>query len=318
MILRASAGTAAKIGFKNGPIPEGLKTAYFMLDGECIFNCQYCTHACSSLCNGNSLSRVVWPQVPDIENLVSRVLSSGFKRICLQIVSYRGYKKDVLTLLNLFGDMRVSVSVRAKNIREVEEYFAAGADRVSVSLDVATPRLYTTIRGGTLQNTLDLLRSSSSQFSGRITTHVIVGLGETDREIINLFFKLKEINVTTALFAFTPIKGTALQNRERPSVLRYRKIQLARYMIYSGYNLEDFIFDENTLAGFKQLPKEPERAFLTSGCPDCTRPFYNEKPNGVLYNIHTERLLKDLKVSLKTIFNTTSESSTTTLEEVTE
>lgn len=318
MILRASAGTAAKIGFRNGPIPEGLETAYFMLDGKCIFNCHYCTHARSSLCSGNSLSRVVWPQIPDVENLASSVLSSGFKRICLQTVSYKGYRKDVLTMLNLFKDMKVSVSVRAKNIREVEEYFAAGADRVSVALDVATPRLYTTIRGGTLQNTLDLLESSSSRFPGRITTHVIVGLGETDREIINLFSRLKEINVSTALFAFTPVKGTVLQSKERPSVLRYRRIQLARYMIYSGYSLENFIFDKNTLIGFKQFPKKPERAFLTSGCPDCTRPFYNEKPNGVLYNIHTERLLENLKGSLKTVLNSTPESSTTTLEEVTE
>jgi biotin synthase len=29
---------------------------------------------------------------------------------------------------------------------------------------------------------------------------------------------------------------------------------------------------------------ETGQPFLTSGCPDCNRPFYNEKPSGPLYN----------------------------------
>jgi biotin synthase-related radical SAM superfamily protein len=29
---------------------------------------------------------------------------------------------------------------------------------------------------------------------------------------------------------------------------------------------------------------EAAEPFLTSGCPGCNRPFYNEKPSGPLYN----------------------------------
>jgi biotin synthase len=29
---------------------------------------------------------------------------------------------------------------------------------------------------------------------------------------------------------------------------------------------------------------ETGKPFLTSGCPDCNRPFYNEKPSGPIYN----------------------------------
>jgi biotin synthase len=28
------------------------------------------------------------------------------------------------------------------------------------------------------------------------------------------------------------------------------------------------------------------KAFETSGCPDCNRPYYNESPRGVMFNYH--------------------------------
>jgi biotin synthase len=36
-------------------------------------------------------------------------------------------------------------------------------------------------------------------------------------------------------------------------------------------------------AQFTQMV-ETGKPFLTSGCPDCNRPFYNEKPSGPIYN----------------------------------
>jgi biotin synthase len=49
-------------------------------------------------------------------------------------------------------------------------------------------------------------------------------------------------------------------------------------------------FDENQLTdyGVKEqiLSKivETGKPFLTSGCPDCNRPYYNERPGGTIYN----------------------------------
>ena len=37
------------------------------------------------------------------------------------------------------------------------------------------------------------------------------------------------------------------------------------------------------------------KPFLTSGCPDCNRPFYNEKPSGPLYNYPKELSNKELE-----------------------
>jgi biotin synthase len=44
--------------------------------------------------------------------------------------------------------------------------------------------------------------------------------------------------------------------------------------------LSDFGIDKETLLQTIQFG-EP---FLTSGCPNCNRPYYNEKPSGPIYN----------------------------------
>ncbi|HDI74230.1 MAG TPA: hypothetical protein ENF57_04430 [Candidatus Korarchaeota archaeon] len=42
---------------------------------------------------------------------------------------------------------------------------------------------------------------------------------------------------------------------------------------------------------FKMDPDDFKEAFLTSGCPSCNRPFYNERPRGPIYNFPSEDLL---------------------------
>jgi biotin synthase len=63
-------------------------------------------------------------------------------------------------------------------------------------------------------------------------------------------------------------------------------MQAARWLIaHSLSRLEEMQFDaEKRLAHpGTPLPATGE-PFQTSGCPDCNRPFYNEKPGGPLYN----------------------------------
>ncbi|MBW2993480.1 radical SAM protein, partial [Candidatus Woesearchaeota archaeon] len=72
--------------------------------------------------------------------------------------------------------------------------------------------------------------------------------------------------VNVGLFAFTPVKGTRMENNSAPDVRYYRKIQAEHFKIK---NKTDNI--------------NPE-AFKTSGCNGCNRPYYNERPGGIIYN----------------------------------
>ncbi len=295
MIVRASVGTLYKLRSKKTSIFD-LKTAYLMLDGRCQFNCLYCTHASMSKTDHKFLSRVIWEEV-DSGEIMELIKKSDFKRVCLQTVSYEGYQehlKDLLVELKK-TNIAVSVSVRARTLEEVAEYFELGADRVSIALDVASEGLFSRIRGGNFQQAVQLLVDSSNSFPGKISTHIIVGLGETDLEVLDLMKKMHELGVQVALFAFTPMKGTALSDAKRPSIERYRRIQLARYLIFTDRE-DSIVLYNDQIVGFKQVPAEANNAFLTSGCPDCTRPYYNERPGEPLYNVHSKELLKSVDV----------------------
>lgn len=295
MIVRASVGTLYKLRSCK-TLTFDLKTAYLMLDGKCQFNCLYCTHALMSKIDHKFLSRVIWEKI-DAEKIIELIKSSDLKRICIQVVSYKGYREDLKDFLVELKKtaISVSVSVRPENLREISEYFELGADRIGIALDVASESLFSKIRGGSFQQTMNLLEDSSNSFPGRISTHIIVGLGETDLEIVNVIKKMYELGIQVALFAFMPMKGTALSDTKRPSVERYRKIQLARYLIFTD-RADLIILHKDRIIGFKQIPADASNAFLTSGCPDCTRPYYNERPGEPLYNIHSQELLKNVDV----------------------
>ena len=42
------------------------------------------------------------------------------------------------------------------------------------------------------------------------------------------------MGVLPALFAFTPVRGTALETNAPPKLESYRRVQLARYLIVNG------------------------------------------------------------------------------------
>jgi biotin synthase len=67
-------------------------------------------------------------------------------------------------------------------------------------------------------------------------------------------------------------------------------MQAARWFVVNcDARMDDFVFDEQgaltaiRLTGWPALLADGN-AFRTSGCPDCNRPFYNERPGGTMYN----------------------------------
>jgi biotin synthase len=77
-----------------------------------------------------------------------------------------------------------------------------------------------------------------------------------------------------------------------PKLESYRRVQLARHLIISGKTkFNEMTFNTaSEITGYGIPPEvidqtiESGIAFRTSGCPDCNRPYYNEKPSGPIYN----------------------------------
>jgi biotin synthase len=251
------------------------------------------------------LSRVTWPlfSVEDVLNRI-KIVGSGnlVKRICIQTMNYRDVFKEVLALsnkINSVSGLPISISCQPLNKEQIQQLMNTGVDRIGISLDAATKELFKKNKGTLVEGPyvwekhIEGLKNAVHILGrGHVTTHFIVGLGETDRELIEIIQRMVNMGVHPSLFAFTPIPGTNQEKRPQPSIRRYRRIQLAHYLITNGkakcedivFNLDgnimDFRLEESLISDIVKtgLP------FMTSGCPGCNRPYYNEKPGGPLYN----------------------------------
>ncbi len=291
---RLSAGTAGVLGIKrakNGALPT---TAYVMLGENCRNNCRFCAQASGSAAKDGFLSRVTWPAVPGEAAAadICRAYGQGLvKRVCLQAVDCDGSWEETqaaLLALRAGAVSRVCVSSRFQTVREAEMLLAAGAEKICLAMDAATPEVYRQVKGGDWQSRFQLLAACARAFPGRVATHLIIGLGETETEAIDFIASCRDLGVTVGLFAFTPVRGTALAAMAPPLLAAYRRVQIAHYLLNGGYGrpiirCADGRISGIALPGWEALLAEG-KAFETSGCPDCNRPYYNERPGGVMYN----------------------------------
>ncbi len=306
-MIRVAIGTAKVLGLTNIKMDTPPTTAHFMTPGRCIFDCKFCTQAKTSTANENLLSRISWPEFEEKD--VFKALEERqdrFKRTCLQVVHSEDHE-DFLDYVKKIRDvcaLPISVDLKADDIGTIRKTFEAGADVVGLPIDAANPRIYSEIKDGSLSSRIELIKKAAREFRNRISTHLMIGLGESEKDAVYVIKEMHKSGVTTALFAFTPMKGTALEKMKQPAIEHYRRIQMARYLIYNDF-ITNINFDETggiTGFGFRleELKnKIPSSAFQTSGCPGCNRPYYNEKPSGVMYNYPYEPSKEEHKKALQ-------------------
>jgi len=305
--IRVSTGTATVLKLKNDKLDAAPTTAYLMTyhDGKCAANCAFCPQARASQSSAEQLSRVTWPTYPTdtvLQKLEKLTQEGRIKRVCIQALNYTSVFDDICAIVEQLKSrvsVPVSISCQPFNAENMWVLAEAGVDRIGIALDAATESLFDKVKGACAggpyrwRDVQTLLRVAVGVFGeGNVSTHLIVGLGETEKELIQTVQDCVDIGVLPALFAFTPIRGTALAAQNQPAVDVYRRIQLARYLIVGGFaKAEDMLFDDaGRVVDFGiSKPKlltmvETGLPFLTSGCPSCNRPFYNEKPSGPLYN----------------------------------
>jgi biotin synthase len=242
------------------------------------------------------------------------------KRVCVQALNYNGVFDDLLALVNSIhrkSSIPISVSCQPLLEKNIVGLFLAGAERLGLPLDAATEKIFMKIKGASVggpynwRRQFRLLNKAVEIFGkGRVSTHLIVGLGETDREMVETIQKCVDSAVLPGLFAFTPIPGTRLARKPQPQVEKYRRIQLARHLISTGitrFEEMEFDRDENLLSyGIDDQTLlqtiENGQPFITSGCPNCNRPYYNEKPSGPIFN-YPRKLAKNETIEIKKQFN---------------
>lgn len=298
-MIRVSAGTAAVLGMASVKTDCPPTTAYLMAGEHCAHDCRFCAQARGSSAEAGRLSRVTWPEgEPDVVAAgIARAHAAGkLKRACFQVVHSPGYLAELernVRDLRAVSPVPICLSTAAAEALDLEHLFAWGADRVSLPLDAASPGVYARVKGGCMERRLAVLREAAGLWPGRIGTHLIAGLGETEEELIRLAADLWSRGVTVALFAFTPLPGTPMAGCPAPGLDSYRRVQAALHLLRVSADgpqlaLAAMTFGDGRLTSLGPAAARAAladgEAFRTSGCPDCNRPYYNEKPGAVPYN----------------------------------
>ncbi|MEM3703844.1 MAG: radical SAM protein [Candidatus Bathyarchaeia archaeon] len=305
--VRVSLGSAIVLRLLNGRLDAKPTTAYLMTyrRGKCLANCGFCPQARKSRGRTDMLSRVSWPAFSTaqvLERLEDAVKSRSIRRVCMQALNYPEVHAHLQALSEAISNrvsVPISISCQPVNPENIKRLAETGVERIGIPLDAATEEIFDKVKGASaggpydMKRQLTLLKEAVKVFGkGKVSTHLIVGLGESEKEMVNMIQRCVDMGVLPALFAFTPIAGTTLENRRQPPIPQYRRVQLARHLIFHGISRAEFMsFDnEGCITSFgvnhkilMQIIKSGE-PFRTSGCPDCNRPYYNEKPSGPIYN----------------------------------
>ena len=305
--IRVSIGSAIVLGLTKGIMDAEPTTTYMLTyrPEKCSANCGFCPQARMSKSRADMLSRVTWPPFPT-EQVIRRigygVKTGSTKRVCIQALNYPTVFDDILNLTTKIlsrVNVPISVSCQPLNREKMEKLREAGIDRISIPLDAATEAIFDKVKGQLAGGPYVWAKQREAleeavQVLGRgfVSTHLIVGLGEEEREMIKMIQWCVDSGVYPGLFSFTSIPGTALENHPQPPLSCYRRIQLAHYLITHGKTrCESMGFGEDgCIVDFgvsKELFQRVVRTgspFVTSGCPNCNRPYYNERPGGPIYN----------------------------------
>ena len=305
--LRISLAAAMTLGITPGWFYRGacLRCINLLMtyDEGCAANCSYCglqRHREGSY-QGKSFIRVPWPVVSLDEIAArSRQRPSAIKRVCLSMITHPRVAQDARVILQrLHRELpAVPISVLSNPTlltrADLEFYRDIPIDRLGIAVDAATEPIFDShrakeVRGPHRWDRYWRFFEDALEVFGpnRVGIHLIVGLGETEEEIVRLIGRIRQAGGSTHLFSFFPEAGSRLAGHPQPPVGQYRRVQLARYLIDEDLATpETFSFDEQgRLVGFGAAQQRAEQAtatgipFMTSGCPDetgmvaCNRPF---------------------------------------------
>ena len=302
-IVRLSLGTAIQMGLESGEKDPNFTTVFLMTFREegCEANCAFCPQARESSSKSDRLSRISWPEF-SFNQVIDNWPSPGqFRRICIQTICYPDVVADVIEIvreIRKVSKLPISVAIHPISTDDMKQMKEMGVSNIGIALDASTPQLFEEIKGESRkaeyrwERHLQGLRDALSIYGeGRVTTHLIIGLGETEKEATDFIFDMYKMGISVGLFAFTNIKGTALEAQPTPDLSAYRRIQVVRHLISKGLlnqgqvradekgrislKLDDAIVRESLSSGV---------AFQVTGCKGCNRPFYNERPSGPMYN----------------------------------
>lgn len=287
--IRVSYGTAIVLGLVKARQDVAPTTAYLLFDQGCIGSCSFCPRA-----NGNQqskrLSRITWPEF-SFATVVEKLTSEPrpFKRVCLQ-TGYNPASIDSLKALAavlIDSGIATSMTLSPSQTELALEMLNNGLDHVGIGLDAASSETYKEHKRKDWQTDWPALQNLLQKAGNKIEVHLIFGLGDSEEAFCQRIHEIVAAGGKISLFALTPVNGGSA-----PAIAAYRRVQAFRFLCENKTtNFSSCRFSEGRLISFgindrQKLASMLQNgdAFRTSGCGDCNRPYYNERPGQIFFN----------------------------------
>jgi len=277
----------------------------------CAGNCSYCGLARERKTGDErSFIRVPWP-VKEFDDVVDRIASSKVvKRVCISMVTHKRSLGDTLVMAAILAEktdkcLSALISPTIIDGNYLAQLRDSGVDKIGIAFDLPTQELFDAHRGKDVRGPHEWKRYWSLFAEGieifgegNVGSHFIVGLGETERDMVFALQRVRNLGGVNHLFSFYPEEGSALTDVHPPPISKYRRIQIACELIDSGLSAADsFGFDkegeiENYGISQQRLDEviASGKPFRTRGCVGndgevaCNRPYANSLPGDEIRN----------------------------------
>ena len=279
----------------------------------CKGNCAYCGLAREGQGQhqDRKFIRVPW-QSYAFKEILSRLQDppAHVERVCLSMITHHQSGSDALNLCRAIREntaLPVSLLITPTLLKEedIPAMKEAGADRIGVAIDAATPEIFDLFRGRAVRGPhrwdhyWSIYQKVLEVFGrDQAGVHLIVGLGETEQDIVQAIGRSRDLGGGTHLFSFFPENGSAMVDRPQPPMGQYRRVQAARFLIDHDltrveamtFNSAGQIMDYGLTPGQLDQALADGQAFETSGClgasgrTACNRPYGNERPGPDIRN----------------------------------
>ncbi len=278
-------------------------------DEGCHAKCAYCglsgSRETEAEWTDSSFIRVDWPifSIEEIKTALTDGSCPHVERVCISMITLGNAREDCISVVSELSDAIPMISVLITPTIINRDWLVrvkeAGADKVGIAVDAATEEIFDKVRGKDVKGPHKWSKywqtvKESVEVFGRENTgiHLIVGIGETEKQILETIQRAQDLGARTHLFSFFPEEGSVMENHPQPPIGSYRRVQLARYIInYDIGSFRDMKFNDlGQLTNFGLTPEKYERvlnigeAFMTSGCKGstidnaCNRPMGNCTP----------------------------------------
>lgn len=333
--VKASQATAISLGLIRGRMYRGAVNRCVNLlvhyPEGCSANCAYCGLAKRrpGTYDDKSFIHVPWP-VYSMEEIVEAINSapSYVKRTCISMITNgkcRTHTVEIAKRLRAETSIPISALITPTILSKTDLVLMKenGVDKIGVAIDLATPELFDTYRGKGVSGPhkwdkyWEILETGLNVFGHpHVGAHLMVGMGETEQEMVSLMDRLWQMGVVSHLFSFFAEKDSTLAHTPQPPWPIYLRIQLARYLIEEGLSTyRNMSFDtQGHIADFALPPHQVEgivnsgKPFMTTGClgPDnevaCNRPFGNCLPDEKQWNYPYPPNQEELNLIRENIF----------------